>query len=447
MLPLCFAAFPLSHASLMQTTAILYIYPDADTKITSFQRQLNLYGFRRISKGPDQGAYFHSKFQRNRKDLLADIKRLAGKAGKLLNDTTDGKMVSIPDSVLGKHDASGNGYQEWPLQSFSGSGSTASQHMNPRMGYGNNYYNSIPRNSGVMSSSASGNYGGQGRSPNVGMEVYPVPVQGSISQQPHPSSLTSSEPRNKMSKLSMNIGFDKYMFEPRSGEKDPFEWCNELPRAYPGQAQASTSSSNVSAGAGTASGGRELYGDQYMQGQLQGVQGGAFRPGIEAGFEGAPSSPAMDPRQMVSFYKTNNIRSEDIQGQLAKGLEGSNLALENESCGFWAQNFYQQRALGGSGSRSNFFDKVESEFDIQAGPLGHNPARTGTRQEESEDALNAVSDDTKKAAGGGAQQTAWEGIYSESNGAVSDDFLLSGIDLSSEDQRNEFMSLMSFGDL
>ena len=51
----------------------------ADTKYTSFQRQLNLYGFRRISKGEDQGSYFHPKFQRHRKDMLFEIRRLPAK--------------------------------------------------------------------------------------------------------------------------------------------------------------------------------------------------------------------------------------------------------------------------------------------------------------------------------------------------------------------------------
>mmetsp|Transcript_11255 Transcript_11255/g.15503 ORF Transcript_11255/g.15503 Transcript_11255/m.15503 type:complete len:414 (+) Transcript_11255:68-1309(+) len=56
------------------------------TKYTSFQRQLNLYGFRRLSKGEDQGSYFHPKFQRNRKDLLYEIRRLPVKSSSTSSD-------------------------------------------------------------------------------------------------------------------------------------------------------------------------------------------------------------------------------------------------------------------------------------------------------------------------------------------------------------------------
>jgi hypothetical protein len=48
--------------------------------MTSFQRQLNLYGFRRVTKGDDVGSYYHPKFQRGRRDLIAEIKRLPGKS-------------------------------------------------------------------------------------------------------------------------------------------------------------------------------------------------------------------------------------------------------------------------------------------------------------------------------------------------------------------------------
>ena len=44
------------------------------SKLTSFQRQLNLYGFKKINGGPDMGGYFHPLFVRGARELLKDIK-------------------------------------------------------------------------------------------------------------------------------------------------------------------------------------------------------------------------------------------------------------------------------------------------------------------------------------------------------------------------------------
>lgn len=49
------------------------------TKYSSFQRQLNIYEFQRISTGPDKNAYYHLSFQRGKNDLLPLIKRVTVK--------------------------------------------------------------------------------------------------------------------------------------------------------------------------------------------------------------------------------------------------------------------------------------------------------------------------------------------------------------------------------
>jgi hypothetical protein len=45
------------------------------TKLTSFQRQLNLYGFIRLTAGRDRGGYYHEMFLQGRSDLANQIVR------------------------------------------------------------------------------------------------------------------------------------------------------------------------------------------------------------------------------------------------------------------------------------------------------------------------------------------------------------------------------------
>ena len=44
-------------------------------RLTSFQRQLNLYGFRRIQEGPEKGSYFHKNFVKGNQKQCQKIKR------------------------------------------------------------------------------------------------------------------------------------------------------------------------------------------------------------------------------------------------------------------------------------------------------------------------------------------------------------------------------------
>ena len=53
------------------------------TKLTSFQRQLNLYGFVRLTRGPDANGYYHEHFLRGRPFLTKHLVRTRVKGTKI----------------------------------------------------------------------------------------------------------------------------------------------------------------------------------------------------------------------------------------------------------------------------------------------------------------------------------------------------------------------------
>ena len=60
---------------------VLPAYGFNQSKITSFYRQLNLYGFSRMIKGPDAGGYYHECFLRGKPNLIGGMVRVKVKGG------------------------------------------------------------------------------------------------------------------------------------------------------------------------------------------------------------------------------------------------------------------------------------------------------------------------------------------------------------------------------
>lgn len=67
-------AFKIHNAELF-TEHIMPLYFPRMNKITSLQRQFNLYGFERITCGPDAGSYYHEAFLRHRPMLTQRMSR------------------------------------------------------------------------------------------------------------------------------------------------------------------------------------------------------------------------------------------------------------------------------------------------------------------------------------------------------------------------------------
>ncbi|OEU22452.1 hypothetical protein FRACYDRAFT_232609 [Fragilariopsis cylindrus CCMP1102] len=75
------------------------------TKYKSFQRQLSLYGFQRITVGPDKGLRFHDKLRRSQLELVKQMKpvgykpRNTGKGGEITSTTKVTTTCATPTVV------------------------------------------------------------------------------------------------------------------------------------------------------------------------------------------------------------------------------------------------------------------------------------------------------------------------------------------------------------
>lgn len=85
-----------------QFTSVIMPKYFRQTKLTSFQRQLNLYGFRRITQGPDAGAYYHELFLRGRSQLCMRMVRqkIKGTGHKQPTDVTTEPNFYIMPYIL-----------------------------------------------------------------------------------------------------------------------------------------------------------------------------------------------------------------------------------------------------------------------------------------------------------------------------------------------------------
>ncbi|CAJ1954840.1 unnamed protein product [Cylindrotheca closterium] len=77
------------------------------SKVSSFQRQLNLYGFQRLTKGQDKGGYYHELFLRGKIFLSQNIQRIKVKGTKIRarsNPDQEPNFYSMPWVMDGSED-------------------------------------------------------------------------------------------------------------------------------------------------------------------------------------------------------------------------------------------------------------------------------------------------------------------------------------------------------
>lgn len=211
------------------------------TKLTSFQRQLNLYGFRRLTKGEDQGAYFHPKFQRGRKDLIPEIKRLPPKGSLPTLEQVMNSCKQLPSERYGGV-RNKNGQMRTHPAAFTNTtypvaNSYGGVYMNnkyhPQMGMFGPTANTVGGNSDTMNNFNGYNpymmnYSGYTQmNPYYSMPQTTATVGESMSGYGDVRRDASNRSGNETfapytkSKLTMNIGFSNGQFNPGAARVNP----------------------------------------------------------------------------------------------------------------------------------------------------------------------------------------------------------------------------------
>ena len=151
------------------------------TRMSSFQRQLNLYGFRRITEGSDKGGYFHEFFLKGIKKLCKKIKR---KKTSVKPPPNLFGGLGIPQLASGLTTPYSL-HQELLTQQFL-SGEQGREGLNAASSFGRN----LLGQQSIMTGSILGSQGWAGLNPNTGSSQIATnrPVTSRFEEQPMISS-------------------------------------------------------------------------------------------------------------------------------------------------------------------------------------------------------------------------------------------------------------------